>query len=65
MESTVSSLQCSFKQEVKHANTLRRDVAAANTKSLLDMQLDMNNKQTAMDNKLTEMDTMIHIVHKG
>ena len=65
MESTISSLKCSFQQEVERENTLRREAAEANAKSLLDMQKEMNHKQTAMDNKLTEMDTTIRTVHEG
>ena len=51
-------MQSSFQQEVERANRLRKEAAAANAKSLADMQ-------KTVDRRLTEMDTTIKIVHEG
>ena len=65
LDSTVSSLQCSFYLEVERANTLRREAAKTNAQSLLDMQTAMNTTQAEMDGKLVRMDETIKTVHEG
>ena len=56
--STVSSLQSSFQQEVERANALRKVVAEETARSLTHIQ-------TKVNEKLTEMDRTIKIVHEG
>ena len=58
LDSTVSSIQSSFQQEVERANRLRKEAAEANAKSLLSMQEKVNERLTAMD-------TTIKCVHEG
>ena len=58
LDSTVSSIQSSFQQEVERANRLRKEAAEANAKSLLSMQEKV--KET-----LTVVDTTIKCVHEG
>lgn len=65
LDSMISSLQCTFHQEVETINTLQREAAKANAKSLLDIQTVMNTKQTEIDRKLVVMDQTIRTVHEG
>ncbi len=58
LDSTVSSMQSSFQQEVERANRLRKEAAMVNAKSLADMQ-------KTVDVRLKDMDTTIKIVHEG
>ena len=58
LDSTVSSMQSSFQQEVEKANLLRKEAAEANERSLMAMQEKVNSK-------LQEMDNTIKIVHEG
>ena len=58
LDSTVSSMQSSFQQEVERANRMRKAAAEANAQSLMDMQ-------RQVDERLKDMDKTIKIVHEG
>ena len=58
IDSTVSSMQSSFQQEVERANRLRKAAVEANAQSLVDMQ-------RQVDERLQDMDKTIKIVHEG
>ena len=58
LDSTVSSLQCSFQKEIERENLLRKEAAESTEASLLVMQKEVNDR-------LTMMDSTIRTVHEG